>query len=818
MEEKTYIVTGMTCASCSIAVSKSLKKIDGVESADVNLTTERVTVRESRTLPFEELKLAVENAGYDLQEITQVRNVTLNIEGMTCASCSAAVERALKKQNGVQAASVNLATNKASVTYDPAIVKMGTLKKAVENAGYKATEIQGQKDVDADTLRRQKALKDMTFRLILSAVFAIPLLYIAMGHMFPTLKLWLPEFLNHHMYPTNFAVTQLLLSLPILYAGRKFFTVGTKTLIKGSPNMDTLVAIGTGAAFLYGVYNTILISAGNVKLVSDLYFESAGVVITLILLGKWLEENSKGKTSQAIKKLMGLAPKTAHLIVTGEETQDVSLEDVAVGDLLLVKPGERIPVDGIVEGGQSAVDESMLTGESLPIDKNPGDKVTGGALNTNGALTMRAKAVGEATALAQIIKLVEDAQGKKAPIARLADIISAYFVPVVIVIAFLASGYWALQGKEFSFVLNIFVTVLVIACPCALGLATPTAIMVGTGRGAQMGVLYKGGEALEAAHHVNAVIFDKTGTLTNGKPALTDLISYTREENEFLSILASAESSSEHPLALAVIAEATKRGLKLETVDQFTAVSGRGLKALVSGYEVLIGNPAWMLENNVTFPLESRLDEWSNQGKTVLLAAIDQKAEGMIAVADTVKESSRDAVARLKKMGIKIAMITGDNKKTADAIAKQVGIDWVLAEVLPQDKGNEVDKLKQQGYNVAMVGDGINDAVALAKADTGIAIGSGTDVAIESADIVLMKSDLNDVVTALKLSKATLTNIKQNLFWAFIYNIVGIPFAAGVFYFFKGPLLNPVFAGAAMAMSSVSVVTNALRLRFFKLR
>jgi Cu+-exporting ATPase len=433
-------------------------------------------------------------------------------------------------------------------------------------------------------------------------------------------------------------------------------------------------------------------------------------------------------------------------------------------------------------------------------------------------LTMRAKAVGEATALAQIIKLVEDAQGKKAPIAKLADVISAYFVPVVIVIAFLAAGFWGLQGKPFPFVLNIFVTVLVIACPCALGLATPTAIMVGTGRGAQMGVLYKGGEALEGTHKVNAVIFDKTGTLTNGKPALTDLVSYSREENELLTILASAETSSEHPLALAVVAEAQKRSLKLETVENFTAVSGRGLKAIVSGREVLIGNPAWMLENNVDFPLENNLDLWSSEGKTVLLAAIDHQPAGMIAVADTVKESSRAAVARLKKMGIKIAMITGDNKKTADAIAKQVGIDWVLAEVLPQDKGNEVDKLKQQGYNVAMVGDGINDAVALAKADTGIAIGSGTDVAIESADVVLMKSDLNDVVTALKLSKATLTNIKQNLFWAFIYNIVGIPFAAGVFYFFGGPLLNPVFAGAAMAMSSVSVVTNALRLRFFKLR
>ncbi|MHC1734619.1 MAG: heavy metal translocating P-type ATPase [Erysipelotrichaceae bacterium] len=817
MEEKTYIVTGMTCASCSAAVSRSLKKLEGIEAADVNLTTERVTVRAERTLPFSDLKLAVEKAGYGLEEISSVRNVSLDIEGMTCASCSAAVERALKKQNGVTLASVNLATNKATVSYDPAIIKMQALKKAVENAGYKASESQAVINVDEDTRRREAALKEMTFRLSLAAVFALPLLYIAMGHMFPSLKIWLPEFLNHHKYPETFAMVQLLLTLPILYAGLKFFTIGLKTLLKGSPNMDTLVAIGTGAAFLYGVYNTILIYGGDLALVNDLYFESAGVVITLILLGKWLEERSKGKTSQAIKKLMGLAPKTAHLLVD-DETQDVSLEDVAVGDVLIVKPGERIPVDGIVERGQSAVDESMLTGESLPIDKNPGDRVTGGSLNRNSVLTMRAKAVGEATALAQIIKLVEDAQGKKAPIAKLADVISAYFVPVVIVIAFAAAGFWTLQGKEFSFVLNSFVTVLVIACPCALGLATPTAIMVGTGRGAQLGVLYKGGEALETAHHVNAVIFDKTGTLTKGMPTLTDMVSFGWDENELLGILASAESVSEHPLALAVVASAKEKNLKLSAVDTFTAVSGRGLKAVVDNHEILIGNPAWMKENNVDFPGNNRLDEWSEEGKTVLLAAIDKQAAGMIAVADVVKESSKDAVAKLKKMGIKIAMITGDNQKTANAIAKQVGIDWVLAEVLPQDKGNEVDKLKQQGYVVAMVGDGINDAVALAKADTGIAIGSGTDVAMESADIVLMRSDLSDVVSALKLSKATLTNIKQNLFWAFIYNIVGIPFAAGVFYYFGGPLLNPVFAGAAMAMSSVSVVTNALRLRFFKLR
>lgn len=815
MKETTYAVSGMTCASCSAAVTRALKKVDGVETADVNLTTEKVTLSLSKELSFDTLKAAVEKAGYGLEEIRHDRSTVLAIDGMTCASCSAAVERALKKQAGVSSVSVNLATNKATLVYDPAQVKLGALKAAVEKAGYGAREIiEGQKQ-DAEAQRREAELKTMTNRLILASVFAIPLLYIAMGHMFPSLNVPMPEFMDHHKYPFVFAMVQLILTLPIMVAGRKFFTVGFKTLSKFSPNMDSLVAIGTGAAFIYGVYNTIWIYLGRNELTDSLYFESAGVVITLILLGKWLETRSKGKTSQAIKKLMGLAPQNAHQVV-GDQIVEILVDEVVVGDVLLVKPGERIPVDGLIIGGSSAVDESMLTGESLPIDKTVGDKVTGGSLNKNGTLTFKATAVGQDTALARIIKLVEDAQGQKAPIAQLADVISAYFVPTVMVIAVVAALFWITQGKSFDYILNVFVTVLVIACPCALGLATPTAIMVGTGRGAQLGILFKGGEALEQAHKTTAIIFDKTGTLTQGKPSLTDFSPYKKDENDLLQILASAESASEHPLALAILEAAKAKGLSLTNPSSFTAVSGKGLSAVVNGQTVLIGNEAWMRDNHIELPELSALTAFSDQGKTVLLASIDGAYAGLLAIADQLKPDSASTVKQLHKMGLKVAMITGDNRRTANAIAAQAGIDVVMAEVLPQDKGAQVDALKAQGYHVAMVGDGINDAVALTKADTGIAIGTGTDVAIESADVVLMRSQLSDVVTAIALSKATMINIKENLFWAFIYNVIGIPFAAGVFAYFGGPLLNPVFAGAAMALSSVSVVSNALRLRFFK--
>jgi Cu+-exporting ATPase len=816
MIEKQYQVTGMTCSACASAVKRTLSKLDGVENADVNMATEKVNIFLDSEVSFDVLKVAVEKAGYGLEEIKKAKEVTLMVEGMTCASCSSAVERSLKKIEGVEIASVNLATNKATIKYDGSKVKIAELKKAVEKAGYVPKDIEKTLATDEDQIRKDKDSKDMFHRLILSIIFSIPLLYIAMGHMFIPDIAKLPAIIDYHNYPLNFTLVQLVLTLPVMWAGRKFFLIGFKTLFKGSPNMDTLVAIGTGAAFLYGLYAIIAIFNGDFSFVENLYFEVAALIITLLLVGKYMEARMKGKTSEAIKKLMNLTPKTARLVKNGIEIE-VTLDEVEVDDVLIVKPGERIPVDGVVTEGYSAVDESMLTGESLPVDKQPGDSIVGGSLNKNGLLTMKAKAVGESTALARIIKLVEDAQGQKAPIAAMADIVSSYFVPVVIVIAIVSALVWWFVGKDVDFVLTIFVTVLVIACPCALGLATPTAIMVGTGKGAENGVLFKGGEALETAHHIQAIIFDKTGTLTEGKPTLTDVIPYDIDADILLRYTASAEQGSEHPLAQAIVKGATDKGIQLFPVTKFMAVTGRGVDVTIDEKVVLIGNRAFMDERNIELhAIEADMDRLADEGKTPMLVAIENKIKGIVAVADVVKPSSAKAVEQLKQMGIKVAMITGDNKKTAAAIGRQVGIDLILAEVLPQDKSSEVVKLQKQGYSVAMVGDGINDAPALAMADIGIAIGSGTDVAIESADVVLMKSDLMDVVTAIKLSRATIRNVKQNLFWAFIYNIAGIPLAAGVFYAFGGPLLNPIFAGAAMAFSSVSVVTNALRLRRFK--
>lgn len=813
--EKTYLVTGMTCASCSAAVSRSLKKLEGVTQADVNLATEKVTIHVDHELSFETLQSAVEKAGYGLVEINHTRTVTLDIEGMTCASCSAAIERTLKKQDGVTSIAVNLATNKASLSYDPSRIKMATIQQTVEKIGYHASEAKTSISGDEERLRKEAKIKNMQDRLRLATIFSVPLLYIAMGHMIPGLKLWLPTWLDHMEHPLNFALAQLLLTLPILYAGRRFFTVGFKTLSKGSPNMDSLVAIGTGSAFLYGLFATTQIALGHTEWVKTLYFESAGVVITLILVGKWLEELSKGRTSLAIRKLMELSPKTAHLL-TENGILDVLLEEVSVGDRLVIKPGEKIPVDGFILEGQSAVDESLLTGESLPIDKTIGDRVVGGSLNANGSLTIKAVAVGEKTALAQIIKLVEDAQGQKAPIAALADIISAYFVPTVMAIAVLSAGLWYVSGQTFNFVLNIFVSILVIACPCALGLATPTAIMVGTGRGASLGVLFKGGEALEKAGHIDTLLLDKTGTITLGKPRVTDIYSVSNDEVSLIQVLASAEQRSEHPLAKAIVLKAEELGCKLDTPEHFEAISGKGLIALIKGQTLVVGNDRFMEDQGISITISG--ESLRKHGKTLLYVALDKHYLGYVAVADPVKESSIHAIEQFKSMGLKVAMVTGDHKETADSIAASVGIEDVFSDVLPNDKGNVVKELQSKGYKVAMVGDGINDALALTLSDVGIAIGSGTDVAIESADVVLMHSDLNDVATALRLSKASLRNIKQNLFWAFIYNIIGIPFAAGLFYLLGGPLLNPVISGAAMAMSSVSVVSNALRLRTLKLR
>ncbi len=753
--------------------------------------------------------------------------VTIPIGGMHCAACSARVEKAIAKLRGVSSASVNIATEKATIAFDPAAIRLSAIKEAITGVGFTPLDA-AEEAAGADKIRREREIKTLRTKFITAAAFGLPLLYIAMSPMIPWFTLPLPKALNMMRYPLTYGLVQLILVIPIIIAGYKFYTVGFKNLAARSPNMDSLIAVGTSAAVLYSIYNLYRVVTGDFKAAESFYFETAGVIIALILLGKTLEAVSKGRTGEAIKKLMGLAPKTA-VILDGSNEKEVPVEDVMPGDVVVVKPGAKIPVDGTVTDGQSAVDESMLTGESLPVDKKPGDAVYGATINASGLIRFKAEKVGADTALAQIIKLVEDAQGSKAPIAQMADIVSGYFVPIVCLIALAAAVAWyaaisagaaePVAGKSaLEFSLMVFISVLVIACPCALGLATPTAIMVGTGKGAENGILIKGGEALETAHKIQTIVFDKTGTITEGKPTVTDAVTLDGiEENHLLRITASAEKGSEHPLGRAIVQGAQSRGLELHNIDKFSAITGMGIEADVDGVAVLAGNRRLMDERGVALAgLEAAADRLMAEGKTPMYVAFDGKAAGIVAVADVLKKSSKAAIERLHKMGIEAAMITGDNKKTADAIAKQVGIDRVLAEVMPQDKSAEVKKLQEGGRKVAMVGDGINDAPALAQADVGIAIGSGTDVAMESADIILMRSDLSDVPTAINLSKQTIRNIKQNLFWAFGYNVLGIPIAAGVLHLFGGPLLNPVFAAAAMSLSSVSVLTNALRLKGFK--
>ncbi|MFV0518205.1 MAG: heavy metal translocating P-type ATPase [Aminipila sp.] len=742
---------------------------------------------------------------------------TLKVTGMTCAACASRIEKAIGKIDGVTSVSVNLATERMTCELDVSKTNMSAVRQAIEKAGYKWAEIAGKNTVDEDKLRKEKEIRILWTKFIVAAIFTIPLLYIAMGHMIPGIQLPLPSIIQPMNYPLNFALVQIFLTVPIMIAGYRFYTVGFRALWLRSPNMDSLIAIGTSAATLYSIYATYKITQGHFMFVESLYFETAGVIITLILLGKSLEAVSKGKTSEAIKKLMGLAPKTAIVIKNGIEIE-TPIDEVMVDDIILVKPGSKIPVDGVVVEGNTAIDEAMLTGESMPVDKKAGDKVFAASINKNGLIKFKATKIGSDTALAQIIKLVEDAQSSKAPIAQMADIVSGYFVPIVFIIAVLAFGGWMLAGKDFVFALTIFISVLVIACPCALGLATPTAIMVGTGKGAENGILIKGGEALEATHKIKTIVFDKTGTITEGKPEVTDIVTVNgTDRKRLLQLVASAEKGSEHPLGEAIVRGAEKENLSMLTVSGFESLTGRGIKVTIDGNEVLAGNLKLMNEQNISVEsLESDADRLAGEGKTPMYIAVNRELSGIIAVADVVKQSSARAIKRLTEMGIEVAMITGDNKRTAESIAKQVGITRVLSEVLPHDKSNEVKKLQMEGKKVAMVGDGINDAPALAQADIGIAIGSGTDVAMESADIVLMHSDLMDVPTAIQLSKSTIRNIKQNLFWAFAYNVAGIPVAAGVLYLLGGPLLNPVFAAAAMSLSSVSVLTNALRLKRFK--
>ena len=820
--KETYKIGRMSCASCAKAVERITKKIDGVECSNVNIATEKINIEyDNKKVKFEDIKLAIENAGYKVIKENNTKNLELKIGGMSCAACSKAVERITKKLDGVESSSVNIATEKASIEYNPSQIKVSQIKAAIEKAGYKVISEEKEMLVDEDKLRKEKEKKSLFTKFIIVVGFSIPLFYIAMGPMIskPFGPWPVPSIINPIMNPLNYALIQMVLVIPVMLAGYKFYINGFKSLVNKNPNMDTLVAIGTSAAFLYSVYNTykitttMEISHGH----HQLYFESAGIIIALILLGKYLESRAKGKTGEAIKKLIGLQPKTA-LIVNGNEEIEISIDEVEEGDIIIVKPGSKIPVDGIVVEGHTSVDESMLSGESIPVEKSIGDNVTGGSINKNGVIKFRAEKVGSDTVLAQIIKLVEDAQGKKAPIAALADKVSGYFVPAVITIALVSSILWLIFGnKDLEFVLTIFISVLVIACPCALGLATPTAIMVGTGKGAENGILIKSGEALELAHKVNTVIFDKTGTITEGKPTVTDIITNNIDERYLLQLAASAEKGSEHPLGEAIVKYGEEKNIELKNVERFKAIPGHGIEVIIDEKLILLGNKKLMDGSNIAIEsLEKRCDKLASLGKTPMYIAIDNKLGRVIAVADTVKENSKKAIEKLHEMGIRVAMVTGDNKKTAQAIAKEVGIDIVVSEVLPKDKSNEVKKLQEQGKFVAMVGDGINDAPALAQADIGIAIGSGTDVAIESADIVLMKSDLIDVSNAIKLSNETIKNIKQNLFWAFGYNTIGIPIAAGVLYLFGGPLLNPMFAAAAMSLSSVSVVTNALRLKNFK--
>lgn len=813
MANKTFSIDGMTCASCARAVERATRKLDGVEEANVNLATEKLSITyDTGALTVEDIQAAVEKAGFKAN--TESIKKTLSVEGMTCASCSQAVERVTRKLEGVEEASVNLATEKLFITYDPSVLRLSEIKKAVEKAGYKASE-EEENAVDTDKEKKERDIKTLWTKFLISAILTVPLLYISMGHM---MEAPLPQILDPMHNPLNFALAQLILTLPVVLVGYRYYTIGIRTLLKGSPNMDSLIAIGTGAAFIYGVFATIKIVGGEDSYAMDLYFESAAVILTLITLGKYLEAVSKGKTSEAIKKLMGLQPKTAIIIKDGQEVE-ISIDEVETGDIILVKPGEKIPVDGVVVEGNTSVDEAMLTGESIPVEKNVGDNIIGASINKNGSIKYKATKVGKDTALAQIIKLVEDAQGSKAPIAKMADVISGYFVPIVIGLAIIAGlGWYFIGGESSTFSLTIFIAVLVIACPCALGLATPTAIMVGTGKGAENGVLIKSGTALETAHQVETIVFDKTGTITEGKPKVTDIVVLDGiTQDELLILTASAEKGSEHPLGEAIVRAAEEREGTFKKNDSFMAIPGHGIEVGIEGKTILAGNRKLMNDRNISLEdLEKASDRLAEEGKTPMYVAIDNKIAGIIAVADTVKENSKKAIERLHSMGIQVAMITGDNRRTAEAIAKQVNIDIVLAEVLPEDKANEVKKLQAQGKKVAMVGDGINDAPALAQADVGIAIGSGTDVAMESADIVLMRSDLMDVPTAIQLSKSTIKNIKQNLFWAFGYNTLGIPVAMGLLHLFGGPLLNPMIAGAAMSLSSVSVLTNALRLKNFK--
>lgn len=789
MTKKVNIeVQGMTCAACSTRVEKALNKREGVSSAVVNLLANKATVEfDEDKLTSDEIIKIIEKTGYEVPLVKK----TLIVQGMTCAACSTRVEKALNKVEGVVKATVNLSNNKAIIEYPSGAVEEELLIKTVEKTGYSA-EVEIERDLDREKELREKEIKSLKTSFIISAILSIPLFSAMFFHM-----------AGVHTILGN-GWFQLALATPVQFIiGWRFYKGAYNSLRGGGANMDVLVSMGTSAAYFYSIYNLL-------EGINEYYFEASAVIITLILLGKTFEAVAKGKTSEAIKKLMGLQPKTARVIKDGEEV-DIPIEKVEIGDIIVVRPGERIPVDGIITQGNSSIDESMITGESIPIDKAVDDEVIGATINKFGSFRFKATKIGKDTVLSQIVKLVEEAQGSKAPVQRLADKISGIFVPVVVGIALVIFLGFYFIGGNFNTALINAVAVLVIACPCALGLATPTAIMVGTGKGAENGILIKSGEHLERAHKMDSIVFDKTGTITKGEPEVTDILTFGNiERDEVLRIAASIEKTSEHPLGQAIVVKGQEELLRLSEPEKFMAVPGKGLKATFEDKQVFIGNRKLMNENNISIKEgEKDLLRLEEEGKTAMLLGIDGKLSGIIAVADQIKETSKEAIAKLKSMNLDVYMITGDNERTAKAIAKEVGITNVLAEVLPENKAEEVEKIKAKGKHVGMVGDGINDAPALVAADVGFAIGTGTDVAMEAADITLMRGDLSGVVTAIRLSHRTMRTIKQNLFWAFFYNTIGIPFAALGF-------LNPMVAGAAMAFSSVSVVTNSLRLKNFK--
>lgn len=800
--EINAVISGMTCAACAARIEKGLNKLDGVEAATVNfaLETTRIVYDPDKTGEAQ-LRQKVESLGYGILG----DKAEFDISGMTCAACAGRIEKRLGKLDGVGKATVNFALETAQVEFNPARISTADMKEAVRKLGYELA-LRDEDGEQGD--HRQQEIEKQTGKFIFSAILSIPLLWAMVSHFEFTSFIWLPDML---MNPW----VQLALATPVQFVvGAQFYVGAYKALRSGSANMDVLVALGTSAAYFYSIYSTI-VSIGSGGHAADLYFETSAVLITLIILGKLFEARAKGKSSEAIKKLMGLQAKSATVERAGQELT-VPIEEVLSGDIVHVRPGEKIPVDGVIAEGRSALDESMITGESIPVDKAEGDAVIGSTLNKNGFLKIRATRVGKHTALAQIIRVVEEAQGSKAPIQRLADAISGIFVPIVVGIAIVTFGVWyfAVTPGDVAEALEKFIAVLVIACPCALGLATPTSIMAGSGRAAEYGILFKGGEHLESAHTIDTVVLDKTGTVTNGKPRLTDIVAGGGyDEKELLRLVGAAESRSEHPLAQAIVEGIRERDIPLGTTESFEAVPGHGIQARVDGRELLIGTRRWMGRCDVSIGSAelASMEALERQGKSAMLIAVDGAFAGILAVADTVKDTSKEAVARLRRMGLDVVMLTGDNTQTAQAIAAEVGIERVVAEVLPEGKAEEIRKLQQAGRKVAMVGDGINDAPALATADIGMAIGTGTDVAMEAADITLIRGDLNSIADAIYMSKMTIRNIKQNLFWAFAYNTLGIPVAAI-------GLLAPWVAGAAMAFSSVSVVLNALRLQRIKLK